>query len=145
MSKNTPILIPGGKSVLLFDGVCNLCNGFVQFVLKRDKKGQFLFASLQSQIGKQLMEKHQICIEELSSVVLISEEGSFTESDAVLWVVRAMGGFLSVFFSVAYILPKPFRDRLYRFIAKNRYRLFGIKESCMLPRPEWRSRFLDVS
>ena len=143
MAHKIPILIPRGKKVILFDGVCNVCDSFVQFVLKRDKKGQFLFASLQSEIGKQLLKKHQIEVEELSTVVLIDNDQVYIHSDVSLIVMKEIGGLYSVFYFFKF-LPKNWRDRLYDWFSSNRYRFFGKKEVCMLPEPEWRSRFLDV-
>ncbi len=143
MSRKIPILIPRGKKVILFDGVCNVCDGFVQFVLKRDPKGMFYFASLQSEIGKQLLIKHKVEIADLSTVVLIDGDKVFTHSDVVLIVGKDLGGLFKLLYPFK-ILPKNFRNFLYDWFAKNRYRFFGKKEVCMLPKPEWRSRFLDV-
>ncbi len=142
MAGKSPILIPKGKKVLLFDGVCNLCNGFVQFVLKRDKKKIFLFASLQSATGKQLLEKHEKPVNELSTVVLIEGKNIYTHSDVGLRIAKELGGIYTLFSYLAF-LPKGFRDKVYNWIAKNRYRWFGKKEVCMLPQPEWKMRFLD--
>lgn len=143
MSHKIPILIPRGKKVILFDGVCNVCDGFVQFILKRDKKGLFYFASLQSDIAQQLLAKHQVKIKELSTVVLIDGDKVYTHSDVPLIVGKDLGGICAVFY-VFRILPKKFRDIIYDWFAVNRYRFFGKKEVCMLPEPEWHSRFLDV-
>ncbi len=143
MSRKIPILIPRGKKVILFDGVCNVCDGFVQFVLKRDPKRMFYFASLQSEIGKQLLIKHKVEIADLSTVVLIDGDKVFTHSDVVLIVGKDLGGLFKLLYPFK-ILPKNFRNFLYDWFAKNRYRFFGKKEVCMLPKPEWRSRFLDV-
>lgn len=143
MAQKIPILIPKGKKILLFDGVCNLCDGFVQFVLKRDHKGLFIFASLQSEVGQQLLEKHQVKVQELSTVVLIDGTNVYTHSDVPLMVVKDLGSIYALFYPFK-ILPKQFRNRVYNWVAKNRYRFFGKKEVCMLPKPEWRNRFLDV-
>lgn len=143
MAHKNPILIPRGKKVILFDGVCNVCDSFVQFILKRDKKGQFLFASLQSEIGKQLLKKHQVQVKELSTVVLIDGDKSYTHSDVPLRVMKALGSVYSLLYPFR-ILPKDFRNKIYDWFSNNRYRFFGKKEVCMLPEPEWRSRFLDV-
>jgi len=143
MSRKIPILIPRGKKVILFDGVCNVCDGFVQFILKRDKKGLFYFASLQSEIGQQLLVKHKVAVAELSTVVLIDGNNVYTHSDVVLAISKDLGGFFQLLYPFK-LLPKKFRDFSYDWFAKNRYRFFGKKEVCMLPKPEWRSRFLDV-
>lgn len=143
MSAKIPILIPKGKKILLYDGVCNLCNGFVQFILKRDKKGQFYFASLQSDIAKQLLANYQVDVEFLSTTVLLDGKKAYTHSDVPLQVGKHLGSIYGVFYPLK-VLPKKLRNKVYDWIAANRYRLFGKKEACMLPKPEWRSRFLDV-
>ena len=143
MPSKIPILIPRGKKVLLFDGVCNLCDGFVQFVLKRDKKALYYFASLQSDIAQQLLKKHGVKNDDLSTVVLIDGDQVFTHSDVGLRVAKDLGSIYRPLYGLRH-LPKSFRDKIYNWIAANRYRLFGKKEVCMLPQPEWHSRFLDV-
>ena len=143
MPSKMPILIPRGKKIILYDGVCNVCDGFVQFILKRDKKGVFYFASLQSDIAQQLLGKHQVQIKALSTVVLIDGNKVYTHSDVPLFVGKELGGICRMFYPFK-ILPKKFRDVVYDWFAKNRYRFFGKKETCMLPEPEWHSRFLDV-
>lgn len=127
--------------VLLFDGVCNLCNASVQWVLLRDTRAQFYFAALQSEAGQQLLEKHGLANESFDTVVLVTENQIYLRSDAPLEVLWRLGGFwrLGYFFK---IVPRPVRDAVYNFVARNRYRWFGQRESCMLPRPEWKSRFL---
>ncbi|MBN8678968.1 MAG: thiol-disulfide oxidoreductase DCC family protein [Chitinophagales bacterium] len=128
--------------VLLFDGVCNLCNASVQWVLLRDKKGVFRFAALQSEIGQHLLKARGMSGETLDSVVVVSGEQVLTHSDAPLEVVRLLGGGWSLLYVFRW-LPRWIRDSIYRYIARNRYRWFGKKESCMLPRPEWKERFLS--
>lgn len=143
MPNKIPILIPRGKKVLLYDGVCNLCDGFVQFVLKRDKKAIYYFASLQSDIAQQLLSKHGIENENMSTVVLIEGAEVYTHSDVGLRVAKDLGGWYAPLYGFRF-LPKSFRDKIYNWVAANRYRFFGKKEVCMLPEPEWHSRFLDV-
>lgn len=128
--------------VLLFDGVCNLCNASVQWVLLRDKKGVFRFAALQSEIGQHLLKARGMGGETLDSVVVVSGEQVLTHSDAPLEVVRLLGGGWSLLYVFRWI-PRWIRDSIYRFIARNRYRWFGKQESCMLPRAEWKERFLS--
>ncbi len=128
--------------VLLFDGVCNLCNASVQWVLLRDKKGVFRFAALQSEIGQHLLKARGMSGETLDSVVVVSGEQVLTHSDAPLEVVRLLGGGWSLLYVFRW-LPRWIRDSIYRYIARNRYRWFGKKESCMLPRQEWKERFLS--
>jgi predicted DCC family thiol-disulfide oxidoreductase YuxK len=127
--------------VLLFDGVCNLCNASVQWVLLRDKQQIFRFAALQSEVGQKILARHGLHNETLDTVVLSDGDRVFVRSDAPLEVLRRLGGFWRFFYVFKYV-PKPLRDAVYRFIARNRYRWFGRKESCLLPRPEWRERFL---
>ncbi len=127
--------------VLLFDGVCNLCNASVQWVLKHDRAGQFRFAALQSDVGRQLLTKHGMDADAFDTVVLVVGDRLYTRSDAALEIVRRLGGgwaWLSIFRWV----PRPLRNAVYNWVARNRYRWFGREEACWLPRPEWKSRFL---
>ena len=129
------------SNIILFDGVCNLCNGFVQFMIKHDKKRQFKFASLQSNIADQLIEASELTSIP-DSVVVVGEGETFVKSDAVLYICKKLGGYFTILRIVA-IFPKFIRDRLYDVIAKRRYSLFGKKESCMLPSPEQKDRFFE--
>lgn len=129
------------KPILLFDGVCNLCNGFVQFTIKMDPEGIFQFASLQSEVGQQLLAKYNLPTKELKSVVLIHENKAHTYSDAPLEAARLLGGFWQLFY-VFKILPLGLRNAIYNWIAKNRYRWFGKQESCWLPTPDLKERFI---
>lgn len=132
------------KNLVLFDGVCNLCNSSVQLIIKRDKKDIFRFASLQSDLGKSLTNNTEPQTESsLKSIVLIESDGRrYTKSTAALRIARHLSGYswLSVFL----ILPKFIRDFFYDVIARNRYRWFGKKDECMIPTPELQSKFLDV-
>ena len=130
------------KPILLFDGVCNLCNSSVQTLIKMDKTGKFRLASLQSEVGQALLEKFSLPKEELSSVVLIDKEKAYLRSDVPLEVLRKLGSGWQ-FFYVFKIIPKFLRDTIYNFIAQNRYRWFGKEEACMIPTAEVRGRFLD--
>jgi predicted DCC family thiol-disulfide oxidoreductase YuxK len=130
-----------GNPVLLFDGVCNLCNGFVQFIIKRDTKGIFRFTSLQSDIGQQLMKDHGFPTDELNTVILIKNGQVYTHSDAPLQIARHLS-FPWPLFSIFAIVPKMIRDRIYDWVARNRYKWYGKKDSCMIPTPELKSRFL---
>ena len=129
------------EKIILFDGVCNLCNSSVQFVIKRDPDGHFKFASLQSEIGQSLLEQHGFN-KEIDSFVLIENQRIYSKSSAALRVCRNLNGFWKVF-SILRILPPSFRDFFYDIVAKNRYKWFGKKESCMLPTKEMKKRFLD--
>lgn len=134
--------IPTDKPILLFDGVCNLCNGFVQFVIQRDPAGTIRFASLQSEAGQTLLRAAQMPAEELSTVVLYENGRFYTHSDVPLLVVRKFGGAWPLLYGFV-IIPKFIRDSIYNWIARNRYRWFGKRESCMIPTPNLKARFLD--
>lgn len=129
------------KSLLLFDGVCNLCNSSVQFILLRDKKDRFRFASLQSDYGQNLLREHNLPTESFNSLVLVENGKVYKKSTAALRIARKLKGLWPILF--AFIIIPPFiRNFVYDIIAKNRYRWFGKKEECMLPRPEWKQKFL---
>lgn len=129
------------ERIILFDGVCNLCNSSVQFILKRDRKGQFGFASLQGEVGQKLIHKFGLN-PDINSFVLIENEKVYLESTAALKVCKGLTGGWKLF-TAFLIIPRPIRDVVYKIIANNRYKWFGKKESCMLPLPEWKNRFLD--
>jgi predicted DCC family thiol-disulfide oxidoreductase YuxK len=128
--------------IVLFDGVCNLCSGSVQFILRRDRGARFRFASLQSPAGRELLARLAIDSAGIDSVVVIEGERWFKESDAALRIARHLGG-LWTLLTVLRLIPRPLRDRAYRFIARHRYRWFGKRDTCWLPTPELRGRFLD--
>jgi predicted DCC family thiol-disulfide oxidoreductase YuxK len=127
--------------IILFDGECNFCDNSVQFIIKRDPKGRFKFASLQSETGQMLLKKYQIN-NDLSSFVLIENERFYLKSSAALRVCESLKGMWK-FITILRVIPVPIRDCVYSFIARNRYKWFGKKESCIIPSPEVRSRFLD--
>ena len=127
--------------ILLFDGVCNLCDGAVQFVIKHDSKNKLRFAALQSEIGQQILEHFNLPKEDIFSVILVENEKVYLRSNAALRMYKNMGGlWQALYFFI--IVPRPIRDLVYDFIAKNRYKWFGEKEECMIPTPELQSRFL---
>lgn len=127
---------------ILFDGVCNLCNGSVQFILRRDPQARFRFASLQSEAGQRLVTQQGLDPQVLSSVILIEDGKVYRESTAALRIARHMTGAWKLL-RVFVLVPRPIRDAVYRLIARNRYRWFGKSETCWLPTPELRARFLD--
>lgn len=133
--------LPTNHPILFFDGVCNLCNGFVQFVIKRDPKAVFRFAPLQSEQGKEVLESANLSTEELSTVVLFWKGKIYTHSDVPLEVAKLLGGAWQLFY-IFRIIPKGIRNAIYDWIARNRYRWFGKKDSCMIPTPDLKSRFL---
>lgn len=130
------------SGVVVFDGVCNLCNTVVQTIIRGDPDGRFQFASLQSEVGRRLLEQHGMNTLEPETVVLIRDGRAFTMSDAVLEIVRHMR-FPYPLLLVGYVLPRFIRDALYRVVARNRYRWFGRRDSCMMPTSDLRRRFLD--
>lgn len=130
--------------IILFDGVCNLCNGFVQFVIKRDKKARFQFASLQSPVAEKLLKSYHLSNKTMESVILIHKNKNkiWTESSAVLNILRNLNGLYPFLYGFI-IIPKGIRDFFYRQISKNRYKWFGKRDACMIPSPEIKKRFLE--
>lgn len=135
-------LLNGGP-ILLFDGVCNLCNASVQFILKRDPKGIFRFASLQSATGQALLRHAGLPTADITTGVLFENGKAYLRSDASLRAVRLLPGFWPLLYGFT-IVPRFIRHTVYDWIARNRYRWFGKQESCMVPAPEWKARFIDV-
>lgn len=127
--------------ILLFDGVCNLCNKGVQFTIKRDKKKKFKFASLQSKSGQALLKKFNLNLTDFDSFVLIMGDKYFLKSSAGLLVLKELEGVWKLFYALI-IFPKPIRDFFYGLIAKSRYRIFGKRDTCMIPTEELKERFL---
>lgn len=128
------------QPIVLFDGVCNLCSSIVQFIIRHDTAGKFRFASLQSDIGQRLTVMYQLPANP-DTFVLITENRAYTKSTGALRLAKELGGMWSLFYLLI-IVPKPIRDYLYAFIAKNRYKWFGKKDSCLLPARELKDRFL---
>ncbi len=133
----------GYPPVLLFDGVCNLCNAWVQWVIARDRSGRFRFASLQSEAADRVLEGKVFAEALPDSVVLVDSAGVHMRSDAVLRVAKHLG-FPYSLLAVALLVPRALRDFVYAFIARNRYRWFGRRDACAIPTPELASRFLDA-
>jgi predicted DCC family thiol-disulfide oxidoreductase YuxK len=129
------------EKIILFDGVCNLCNGFVNFVIKRDPGMKFRFAALQSAAGKALLERHRLNAESLETVVLIDGTQVYQRSSAALKIIKQLGALWPLLY-VFIILPAPWRDWLYDIIAKRRYRWYGKRDQCRLPSPQEKNRFL---
>jgi predicted DCC family thiol-disulfide oxidoreductase YuxK len=125
--------------IVLFDGVCNLCDNTVQFLLRHDLKKRLKFASQQSEAGQELLLRFGLPT--LEGLVLLEGRKIFTGSDAALRLFRHLGGYWPAL-EVLRVFPRPLREWVYRFIARNRYRWFGKKEVCMVPTPEVRARFL---
>lgn len=128
------------KRIVLFDGECNFCDASVQFVIARDPKALFQFASLQSDVGVTLLKEYSVS-EKTDSIVFIEGGKHYTESTAALKIARNLSGLWKICY-VFMVVPKPLRNLVYRWIAKNRYQWFGKKQQCMLPTIEQRTRFL---
>lgn len=127
--------------IILFDGVCNLCNSSVNFVIKHDKKNRYRFAALQSDIGKDLVNQFGIDPNETDSIILIKGQKHYIRSSAALRVAKGLSGGYPLFY-VFMIIPTFIRNWVYDYIAKNRYKWYGMRESCMIPTEELKSRFL---
>jgi len=133
---------PKDSHILLFDGVCNLCNSFVQFIIKRDPEGKFKFASLQSASGQALLKQFGLPRTDFESFVYIKGNECFQQSSAGLRVLKELGGIWKLFYGFI-IVPEFIRNFMYNELAKRRYKLFGKKDTCMLPTPGIKSRFLE--
>jgi predicted DCC family thiol-disulfide oxidoreductase YuxK len=136
------------NTIVLYDGVCGLCNRAVQFLLKRDRHDRFRFASLQSDFAATLLQRHGIDHTNLDTVYAVVNHGETNEKllakgDAFLFFAKVLGGVWSVS-RLGRVIPRPIRNWLYDFVAANRYRVFGKAESCMLPDPASRHKFLEV-
>jgi predicted DCC family thiol-disulfide oxidoreductase YuxK len=129
-------------ALILFDGVCNLCNRTVQFLLKRDAGKKFRFASLQGTTGQQILRERGLSSSDFNSFILIEDGKLYSRSIAVLRMLRLLGGGWKLFYGLI-IIPRFIRDPLYNLIARNRYKWFGRKEECWIPNEESRERFLD--
>jgi predicted DCC family thiol-disulfide oxidoreductase YuxK len=130
------------KSIIFFDGVCNLCNASVNFVIKHDKKEQFLFASFQSDAAKEILLHFNLKNLDANTVILVEGQKVYDKSTAALKIAKRLDGGYMAFYAF-FIVPKIFRDWVYDIIAKNRYRWFGKRESCLIPSVKLRNRFLD--
>ncbi len=130
------------NSIILFDGVCNLCNNAVQFVIKHDTLKKFMFTSLQSQTGQGLLQQYNLPQQGFNSFVLIQNEKVFFKSTAALNVAKQLNGPVKLLYGFI-IVPAFIRNAVYNFIAKNRYKWFGKKDSCITPTPALQSRFLN--
>lgn len=131
-----------GQPIILFDGVCNLCNSAVNFVIKRDKKSVLKFATLQSNLAQDLLATHHLPANDLQSFVFIDSNKIDTRSTAALKVCRHLNGLWPLMYGFI-IVPKFIRDGIYNWISRNRYQWFGKKEECMIPTPAIRARFLN--
>ena len=137
---NVPIEI-SSHPIILFDGVCNLCNGFVQFVIRKDHRDVFRFGSLQSERTEKILKRLGSEHFDSTSIILLDVENIATESDAVLKIARKLHGIWSLLYSLI-IVPKFVRDSVYRIVSRYRYHIFGKRESCMIPTPELMDKFI---
>ena len=128
--------------LILYDGVCNLCNRWVQFVLKHDKRRQFSFAPLQGATAKNILSEKFQEQQVPDTVVLIDNNKVYTRSEAALRILKLLGNGWNLFYSLV-VIPRFLRDGVYRFISNRRYKWFGKSDSCILPSPEWKDRFLE--
>lgn len=130
------------NKIILFDGVCNFCNYWVNFAIKRDRKKKLKFTTLQGETAKQLLLKFHINPISINSVVFIDKDKAYTQSSAAIRICKYLNGGWKLFYGFM-IFPKFIRDFFYNIIARNRYKWYGKKESCMVPTPEVKERFLD--
>ena len=128
--------------IILFDGICNLCNSSVQYVIKHDPGALFKFASLQSEQGQNLLKQFNLAANDLNSFVLIQDNKAYTRSTAALKVAKQLNGAIKLLYGFI-IVPAFIRDAVYKLIARNRYKWFGRKDQCMVPTPEVKSKFLQ--
>jgi predicted DCC family thiol-disulfide oxidoreductase YuxK len=135
-------MIPDDLNIILFDGICNFCNFWVDFIIKRDKDNTFKFASLQSDSGKRIAEKFLINKENIDSIILIKGENYFIKSGAAFEIVKELNSAWKIFY-IFKVIPLPLRDFVYDLIAKNRYTIFGKRDACRVPTGEEMSRFID--
>ena len=140
MGTDTPI---DHRPIIFFDGVCNLCNGAVRFIIRRDPDSYFRFATLQSAYARKFLSEmgyHEFS--EMDSIILIKEGNIFVKSDAALGIARHLSGIWPALYGLR-IFPRYLRNFVYDLVANNRYKWFGKKDACMIPTPEIRSRFIE--
>lgn len=135
--------LPKNKKIILFDGVCNLCNSSVQYVINHDKNDIFRFVALQSELGQKILKHIGISPDKIDSIVLYEPgKAYYYKSTAALEIAKYLGGIFT-YGTVFKIIPTPIRNILYDYIAKNRYKWYGKQESCMIPTPELKAKFLE--
>lgn len=128
-------------SVIVFDGVCVLCNGWVRFLLRHDREARYRFAAMQSDSGRRLLREHGLDADDPASFLLLEDGRPYRDSDAIIRVLRGLGGAWRGA-AVLRAIPRAWRDVFYRAIARNRYRLFGKRATCLVPQPEHAGRFI---
>jgi predicted DCC family thiol-disulfide oxidoreductase YuxK len=143
MTHRSPPPAPETRAIVLFDGVCNLCNGAVNFIIERDPDGRFAFAALQSEAGRSLLAAHGRRFDGQPQTIYLVEDGRlYDRSAAALRIARGLRGAWRAAWALI-LVPRPLRDLAYRLVARNRYRWFGRTEACRRPTPELRARFLE--
>lgn len=136
------IHLPQHKQLVLFDGVCNLCDASVQYIIKHDKNDIFLFTALQSEVGQQIIKEFNIDTNKIDSIILYSNEHGISYKSTAALKIASKLGFPRNLLSVFLIIPAIIRNWVYDYIAKNRYKWYGKKEECMIPTPDLKSKFL---
>ena len=134
--------LPKDKKIILFDGVCNLCDATIQYVIKKDVKDVFRFVAIQSELGQKIINYIKVDTSQTDSIILyIPGKAYFVKADAAFNIAKELGGLISLT-SIFSVLPKFLKNFGYDFVAKNRYKWYGKKDSCMMPTPELKSKFL---
>lgn len=136
------IELSNNKKLILFDGVCNLCNTSVQYIIKHDKKDVFKFTPIQSEVGQELIKNHHLEINKTDSIILYSEKKGISYKSSAVLKIAMMLGFPIFVLGVFWIVPPFIRNWVYDYIAKNRYKWYGKRENCMMPTPELRKKFI---
>lgn len=131
------------RYIVIFDGVCNFCNAAVNFIIKRDPNGIFAFTPMQSELAHELIARYSVTNEGIDTFLLIKKDQCFVFSSAALEITKDLTG-LWYLFNILKLVPRPIRDAIYKVFARNRYKLFGRKDSCMVPSEEVRSRFVGI-
>ncbi|HEU4496383.1 MAG TPA: thiol-disulfide oxidoreductase DCC family protein [Flavobacterium sp.] len=134
--------LPAGKKIILFDGICNLCDSSIQFVIKHDKKDVFRFVALQSELGQQLIKYLSVDTAKIDSIILFEPgKAYYYKAEAALKIAKQLGGIYKTIGWLS-IFPKSLANLIYDYIARNRYKWYGKKEACMIPTPELKAKFL---
>lgn len=136
------IQLPPNKKLILFDGICNLCNSSVLYAIKHDKKNIFMFTALQSQSGQKIIKEYNIDTNKVDSILLYAPEKGITHKSTAALKIALQLGFPNNLMYVFFIIPPFIRNWVYDYIAKNRYKWYGKKDACMIPTPELKSKFL---
>lgn len=135
--------LPKDKKIILFDGVCNLCDSTIQFVIRHDKKDIFRFVALQSELGQKILSHIGVSRTKTDSTILYEPgKAYYIKSDVAFTILKEIGGIHKLLLAFT-ILPKPLLNKIYDYVAKNRYKWFGQKENCLIPTPELKAKFLD--